>query len=219
MPDYNYVHIAVVLDRSGSMGSIKSDMEQGLKDFVAEQKKQPGRATFTLAKFDDDYELGPDFVDINNVEEQDLSLHPRGCTALLDAIGKTVSHTGKQLRNLMEYERPGKVIIVVITDGMENASKKFTQQQVFDMIKHQEQVYSWEFVFLGANQDAIATGKMYGFDGKKAMTYGATKLGTQNMMKSVAMNVSCVRNAVNNDPYAHYEFKAEDRQAQESEIK
>ncbi|MCA9271003.1 MAG: VWA domain-containing protein, partial [Planctomycetales bacterium] len=146
--------ITLVVDRSGSMASIREDAEGGVNDFIRRQAAEPGEAWLTLVQFDTEYE----FVH-RGVRVQDAApyvLQPRGMTALLDAMGRAVVETGQRLARLPECDRPGLVVFVVMTDGLENSSREFSGPQVKEMIEHQQKVYNWQFTFLGANQDAFA---------------------------------------------------------------
>ncbi len=174
--------ITVVLDRSGSMASVREDTIGGFNSFLEEQKKVPGSANLSLVQFDDQYEAlyeGRRLQDAPCLSAQ--TFVPRGSTALLDAIGRTIHATGTRLAALPENERPGKVLVVVMTDGEENASREFSSGQIFDMITHQREKYQWEFVFIGANQDAIATGASYGIPQSNALNFAATPAGTRRM--------------------------------------
>jgi uncharacterized protein YegL len=146
--------ITVVLDRSGSMQQCKDEAENGLAHFIEEQKSVPGSALFTLVQFDTSYEFVHRGVDIKTVGRHRLV--PRGMTALLDAVGRAINETGQRLRALPEAERPGLVVFVILTDGYENSSHEFSRAKIKEMIEHQQNVYKWQFTFLGANQDAFA---------------------------------------------------------------
>lgn len=146
--------ITVVLDRSGSMQSCKADAEGGLNHFIEEQKSQPDEAVFTLVQFDTEYEFVHRAIPIKNVPS--FKLEPRGSTALLDAVGRAINETGRRLAAMPEEQRPGLVVFVILTDGEENSSREFTKAQILEMITHQTNVYSWQFVFLASNQDAFA---------------------------------------------------------------
>lgn len=167
-----YTHISIVLDRSGSMASCKQPTIEGFNAFIQKQQETPGKATVTLVQFDDQYQVDYGFLPILNVPVLDSSNYqPRGGTALLDALGRSIKETGEQLAALDESDRPERVIFVVQTDGAENASRAFDYTKISDMIKHQQDVYKWDFVFLGANQDAIASAKQMGMNAKSSMTY------------------------------------------------
>ncbi len=167
-----YTHITFVLDRSGSMQSIVSDTIGGFNRFLEEQQQAPGRATMTLVQFDHEYE--PLLVVAPLSEARPLSprtYRPRGSTALLDAIGRAIDETGQSLAAMNEPDRPSTVLFVILTDGQENASRVFTRERVFDMISHQRAQYQWQFVFLGANQDAIAEASHLGIAAGAALTF------------------------------------------------
>jgi hypothetical protein len=146
--------ITLVVDRSGSMEAIREDAEGGVNSFITEQGKEPGEALLTLVQFDTEYEFLHKGVPIHQVPK--YKLVPRGMTALLDAVGKAINETGERLAKMAEEDRPGLVIFVVMTDGLENSSKEFTKIQLKEMIQRQQNEYDWHFTFLGANQDAFA---------------------------------------------------------------
>lgn len=207
----NYTDINIVLDRSGSMEAVKSDTIGGFNSFLSEQKAVEGEATITLVQFDDVYEEVYKAVPIAEAKPLDTETFvPRGWTALLDAIGRTIIDTGKRLASIKEEERPENVIFVILTDGLENASREFDRQRISEMISHQRDVYNWEFVFLGANQDAIATAGDMGITQANALTYAANPAGTQAAFGSVAKNVAAYRMKVAASPA----FSAEDREVQ-----
>lgn len=161
--------ITIIMDRSGSMQSCREEAENGLNRFIEEQKNQPGEALFSLVQFDDQYELVHQAVPIKKVPL--CSLVPRGMTALLDAVGRTINTTGERLAAMTKAERPGLVIMMIITDGMENASQEFKRTQIKDMITHQQQKYNWQFTFLGANQDAFAEAGAMGISADTTANY------------------------------------------------
>jgi len=154
--------IAFILDRSGSMQGMVEPAISGFNRLLREQQQAPGAARFTLVLFDDQYEVPFHSVPIAEVVELDTTTFvPRGSTALLDAIGRTVDELGEKLQHTPEADRPNQVIIAILTDGEENASQRFSWQDIAKRIRHQTEKYQWQFLFLGANQDAIATaGKM-----------------------------------------------------------
>lgn len=195
----NYVEIVCVVDKSGSMGMIESDAIGGFNHFLGEQKKLPGDARFTLALFDHEYEIAVDAVDIQHVPPLNETTYcPRGSTALLDAIGKTVTAVGERLSKTPAYARPSKVIVAILTDGLENASKEYTRSKMFEMIKHQREVYSWEFIFLAANQNAIQEGASLGINMKDSFNFNATGLGVRTAYRCMAQSVASYR--TNADP-------------------
>ncbi len=183
--------IACVIDRSGSMQSIKSDAIGGFNAFLEDQKKQPGRARLTLVLFDHEYERVHDSVDIQQVQPLDENTYqPRGTTALLDAIGRTIDDVGKRLAETPEAERPGTVIVAILTDGMENASKDYTRARIAEMIEHQRERYGWEFVFLAANQDAIQEAQRLSISAADAVTFNATGAGVRQAYAKMSSSVA-----------------------------
>jgi len=171
MTDSNYTAVAVLMDRSGSMQLIREDAQGAVNAFVEEQKKLDGKCTVRLSQFDTVYEEVYPSTDIADVEDYVLS--PRGGTALTDSIAKLVIDFGNELLDLPEDDRPGKVIVVIVTDGAENSSREFTAEGVKSLIEEQKSVYNWEFLFLAAGQDAIATGAGYGFAKGQSLTFDA----------------------------------------------
>lgn len=174
--DQNYCDITILLDRSGSMESIKGDMERGFVHFIGEQRKLPGKCTVTLVQFDTQ---GIDTVyearEIKDVPF--LTLAPRGGTPLLDALNTTIGRTGTRLAGLPEAVRPGKVVFMVITDGEENSSRYTTLEQIKNTIKHQSEQYNWQFLYLGANVDAFGNAQAMGIPTAGAANYGANTRG------------------------------------------
>lgn len=174
MTNPNYTHIAAVVDRSGSMMRCANDMIGGLDSFFAEQAKLDGTCLVDYAQFDDDYEL---VFENKPVDTARATLQPRGLTALLDAVGKTVTTLGEKLAGMDEDSRPGKVLVVIVTDGVENASTDWTYDSVKELIERQTDEYQWDFVFLGANIDAPEVGAKFGIQYDKAMTFNTGKAG------------------------------------------
>lgn len=190
----NSTDITVVLDRSGSMQSIASDTIGGFNKFLSDQQAAPGEAVITLNQFDDVFEHVLKAVAISEAKPLNNSTFvPRGSTALLDAIGRSIEETGKRLESIPEDQRPSKVVVVIITDGHENASSKFSRQQIDEKIRHQRDNYQWEFVFLGANQDAIDAAAGIGIQGANSMTYAANTQGTTAAFASVSRNLRYYR--------------------------
>lgn len=161
--------ITVVLDRSGSMETIRADAEGGLHNFVEDQKKLPGEALYSLVQFDTSYEFVHKGVPINDVQRHKLV--PRGSTALLDAVGRAIVETGERLNGIAEDQRPGLVVFVIITDGEENSSREYSLAQLKKMIETQQSIYKWQFTFLGANQDAFAEAGGMGIPTMAAANY------------------------------------------------
>lgn len=209
----NYTKLVFIVDRSGSMANIASDMSGGLQSLLEKEKSNnAGECDVSIYEFDHEYN-----VVYNNKKIQDIpnyTLQPRGYTALYDAVGKTINSVGKDLSDLNEQDRPDRVLFVIITDGYENASKEFTQQQIKSMIEHQENVYKWTFSYLGANQDAFSVGASFGIvDNSKILNYKATSAGVSSSFDALYTNVSAFRKSRNvDDAKIAYNFKDSDQQ-------
>jgi uncharacterized protein YegL len=160
--------LTIVVDRSGSMSSIQDEAEAGVNTFITEQAKAPGEAVLTLVEFDDKYEFVHKAVPIKGVPP--YRLVPRGMTALLDAVGRSIAETGDRLAKMPEDQRPGLVAFVIVTDGMENSSQEFTRQKVREMITRQREQYNWQFTFLGAGDSAWQADRL-GISAKDAASY------------------------------------------------
>ena len=187
--------ITLLLDRSGSMASVRQATVDGVNEFVEGQKAEPGEAHFTLIQFDsnDPYEVLFD-KDLKDAPKLNMeSFVPRGATPLHDALGQTITELGTRLKNTKDEERPSKVIVVIMTDGYENASHKYTASQLAGMIKHQHDAYKWQFIFLGANQDAIMTGEKLNIPGSHAMSFLADDQATRSSLRSTTANVAAYR--------------------------
>jgi len=198
--------IAMVLDRSGSMESIAEDTIGGVNAFLAAQRALPDPCTVTLVQFDHEYDVVYHAVPVGRVAPLTSQTYvPRGSTALLDAIGRTIDALGTRLANMQRGDRPARVMVVIVTDGQENASHVVTRQQVFDKITHQRDVYKWEFVFLGANQDAIAVAATYAIPHTNTMTYAASSAGTKAVYDVMADKVSSFRSTGNFTAFTHAE--------------
>ena len=194
MTKENFTSINVIVDASGSMAGLTHDTIGNFNTFLKEQKEFPGEAVFTLCTFNTDYRLPHDFVKIASVPDLSSKTYvPQGGTALLDAMGTTIESVGRKLAGMPEDERPSKVIFLIITDGHENSSRRFTAEQVKAMVEHQKNVYSWEFVFMGANIDAIGTGTSLGIDARNSLNYSADSVGTRQLYKSISENMSSYR--------------------------
>ena len=190
----NLTEIVYILDRSGSMSGLEKDTIGGYNSFLEKQKKEDGDAVVTTVLFDDKYDMVHDHVDIKKVKLlTNKEYFARGMTALLDAIGKTINHVGNRHKYALDSEVPGKTIVVITTDGFENASREFTSDKVKSMIEHQKKKYGWEFLFLGANIDAVETAKNFGITREFAVTYEADEDGTALNFESVSNVVSDVR--------------------------
>jgi uncharacterized protein YegL len=183
--------IIVVMDRSGSMDHIRTDMEGGFDTFIEEQKKIPGECAVTLVKFDHEYEI--EYQGKPLAEVPKLKLVPRGRTALFDAVGKTIAAVGERLEAMPEATRPERVLFVVITDGCENDSKEWTGAKVAEKVKHQTDKYNWCFVYMGANQDAFKSAREIGI--VMAQNFKATPQGTGDLMRGLSVGSSNYRSS------------------------
>lgn len=174
--------IIFLLDRSGSMSYLTGDTIGGYNSYIEAQKKGTGEAKITTVLFDNKYEIIHDAVDIKDVKPiTDNEYYARGTTALLDAVGTAITDVGVRLNNTPEGERPEKVIMIITTDGQENASREYTRKQVKKMIEEQTNKYNWQFIFLGANIDAVSEAQSIGINPKYASNYGATSEGTKSV--------------------------------------
>lgn len=191
---HHYTHIETILDRSGSMRCCLDSTIAGFNGFIADQKKINGKCTVTQVQFDDRYEIHYHYANIEDVIPINRDTYiPRGSTALLDAIYKTVTRLGQELAARPEHLRPSKVIVLIQTDGQENASVECVRSQVFDKVKHQQEKYNWEFVFAGTNQDAIMTATSYGIPTRSTIYYSNTSYGVANVWASVSSNIASSR--------------------------
>lgn len=162
--DQNLTEIIVIADRSGSMRTVQEETMQGFNAFLAEQQKSKiGQCLLTYCQFSHEYEIVHEALPIEEMRPLDYeTFRPMGSTALFDAICHTIDVVGARLAQTPEERRPGSVVVVIMTDGLENSSKKFTMQEVKDRITHQADVYKWAFIFLGQNIDAFAAGAQIG---------------------------------------------------------
>lgn len=191
----DFTDITFILDRSGSMASVAGDVIGGYKTFVEDQKKAGDNAAMSLVQFDSEYERVFSGVPIKNVSSE-LAFSPRGMTALLDALGRTINETGQRLAALPESQRPNKVMIIVLTDGEENASNEFNHSQVRDLVKLQQNTYNWQFVFLGANIDSFAVAGNFGVNAYTTSNYVANAQGIIYAMNGLSTYTSSVRASV-----------------------
>jgi hypothetical protein len=190
--------ITCVVDRSGSMASIAPDAIGGFNTFLESQKAEPGSARLTLVLFDHEYMVVHESADIQSVPPLDENTFvPRGTTALLDALGRTIDDLGKRLAATPEEDRPGKVIVAILTDGMENASQVYSYEKIAAMITHQRDVYKWDFVFLAANQDAIAEAGKLAIGADASFAFKATGQGVRHAFTTMGSRVSESRRRMN----------------------
>ena len=190
----NIVDVVFILDRSGSMGGLESDTIGGFNSMLEKQRKIEGKAFITTVLFDDQYELLHDRVDIakvSNITEKEYFV--RGSTALLDAIGKTIAKEKAIQDTLGKNEKADKVLFVIITDGLENASREYNSSTVKKLIETQKEKYGWEFLFLGANIDAIETANTIGINAERAVNYKSDSIGTKKNYDTLNKAVEEVR--------------------------
>ncbi|GAA1786198.1 MAG: VWA domain-containing protein [Actinobacteria bacterium] len=198
MTDANLTHLYFLLDRSGSMQTIKSDTEGGFAAFIEQQRTAAGACRVTLAQFDDSYEVV--YADRDLAQVPVLDLQPRGMTALLDSLGRLITESGARLAALPEPARPGTVVVAIMTDGMENASHEWTHPAIKALIEQQEQDYGWEFLYLGADQDAIEVGASIGIAPANSLTYARSNVS--DAMAAASVMVDDLRTARRSSPTA-----------------
>lgn len=190
----NITELVFILDRSGSMSGLESDTIGGFNSLIEKQKKQDGECFVTTVLFDNEIETLHDRVELAHIKpmtEDDYTV--RGCTALIDAIGSTIEH----IERIHKYARPEDVpentMFVIMTDGLENASHRFSSKKVKKMIEKRKESDNWEFLFIGANIDAVETAEHFGISGDRAVDYHADKKGTSVVYETVARAVGAVR--------------------------
>jgi Mg-chelatase subunit ChlD len=188
--DNSYTAMLLVIDRSGSMASIRAEMEESLQALLAEQAKEPGLTTVDVATFDTAYELTHRMADPSKVK---IEIKPRGGTALWDALRFCIEGFTQELAALPEHARPNKTIMVVATDGEENSSVQTKLATVKEMIESKQEHEQWEMVFLGANQDAVVEGTNLGFRADSSMTFDPTTDSVASMAAATSRFVSDVR--------------------------
>jgi len=189
MTNPNRTLIGILVDRSGSMHSIARDMQGGINTLVEEQKAVPGYCEVTIAQFDNQYEVVHPIQDVRGM--MPYSLAPRGSTALNDAVGKFITDIGDELRRRNEYQRPGKVVIAIVTDGYENASREWTTDGIKKLVTQQREEWNWEFLFLGKDIDSFAVADSFGIQRGHTMDYANAPVA----MAATSANLSTYRMA------------------------
>ena len=190
----NLTEIVFILDRSGSMSGLEGDTIGGFNAMIEKQKREPGEALISTVLFDNETEVIHDRVDIQKIEPMtDKEYYVRGCTALLDAVGGAIHHIGNVHKYAREEDRPEKTLFVITTDGMENASRKYSYDRLKMMIERQKEKYGWEFIFLGANIDAAKEAARFGIDADCAADYHADSEGTAVIYEAMSEVVCNVR--------------------------
>ncbi len=189
----NITELVFILDRSGSMAGLESDTIGGFNAMLEKQKQNDAPCYVSTILFDNESQVIHDRVKVADVSPMtDKDYYVRGCTALLDAVGGAIHHVGK-LHKYLEDAAPSHTLFVITTDGMENASRRYSADQVRTMIRRQKEKYGWEFLFIGANIDAVETAAHYGIDRERAVKYHADRQGTGIVYEAVSKAVSCMR--------------------------
>lgn len=201
MTDTNLSELIVILDRSGSMQSIQRDMEGGFAKFIKERHSDPTNVRVSLYQFDDVHEVVYENRPVREVHG--LTLSPRGSTALYDAVARTVQRVGARLAALPEHARPGAVVVMIITDGEENASVEYGRfigggERVRAMIEHQEQKYNWKFLFLGSDKKAFEQASELGISMQRSARYQHNAIGTKGLWDVASQSVGHYYGSVHN---------------------
>ena len=190
----NLTEIVFILDRSGSISGLESDTIGGFNAMIEKQKKAPGEALVSTILFDNVSEVIHDRVNIRDIKPMtDSEYCVRGCTALLDAIGGAIHHIGNVHKYAREEDVPAHTLFVITTDGMENASRLYDSARVKQMIEHEKSKYGWEFLFLGANIDAVETAKHFGISEDRAVNYHSDSVGTRLNYEVVSCAITSMR--------------------------
>ena len=190
----NLTELVFILDRSGSMAGLEKDTIGGFNAMIEKQRGEAGEAFISTVLFDNVSEVIHDRVALNAVPKlTEKEYYVRGCTALLDAVGGAIHHIGNVHKYAREEDRPEKTLFVITTDGMENASRRYSYDKVREMITRQKETYGWEFLFLGANIDAAREAARFGIDADRAANYHADTQGTAVIYEAVSEAVCSVR--------------------------
>lgn len=202
--------VTLIVDRSGSMAAIRDASESGVNEFIAKQVAGGIPTAVTLIDFDDVTEIK--FTGVPAKDAPKYSLQPRGMTALLDAIGRGIKTTGERLAAMAEVDRPDKVVVVIVTDGLENASKEYNRSAIQSMITHQRTKYSWEFVFMGTEEAAIKDAVAMGVPLSNTMKYASNLIGSSSAFASAAINTLSYTSGAVHD--AHFTEADKEKQKQ-----
>ena len=190
----NLTELVFILDRSGSMSGLEKDTIGGFNAMIEKQKKQDGECIVSTVLFDDECQVIHDRVSLDKIKPMtEDDYYVRGCTALIDAIGGAIHHIGNVHKYAREEDVPENTIFVITTDGYENASHHYSSDRVKHMIERQKSKFGWEFLFIGANIDAVETAKNYGIDRDRAVNYHADAQGTDIVYATVSQAVCNVR--------------------------
>ena len=189
-----FTEIVFILDRSGSMAGLEADTIGGFNSLIQKQKKEEGRALVSTVLFDDKTEVLHDRKELDKIEPlTDKDYYVRGCTALLDAVGGAIHHIGNVHKYARAEDRPEKTLFIITTDGMENASKRYGYEKVKQMIERQKKRYGWEFLFLGANIDAVSVAGQFGIAPEKAVRFHCDEQGTALNYRVLSETIAKVR--------------------------
>ena len=192
--------IVFILDRSGSMSGLEKDTIGGYNSLIKKQKKEDGEAYISTVLFDDRTEVLHDRVGLDKIKPMtEEEYYVRGCTALLDAVGGAIHHIGNVHKYAREEDRPEKTLFIITTDGQENSSRMYTYEKVKRMVERQKKKYGWEFLFLGANIDAVAEAGRFGIKPDRAVNYECDEIGTAVNYRALNKAVSRVRNCAANE--------------------
>ena len=190
----NLTELVFILDRSGSMVGLEGDTIGGFNAMIEKQKREPGEALVSTVLFDNETQVIHDRLPLDRVSMMtEKEYFVRGCTALLDAVGGAIHHVGNIHKYAREEDRPEKTLVVITTDGMENASRRYDYDKVKRMIRRQKEKYGWEFLFLGANIDAAREAARFGIDADRAANYHADPVGTGVIYEAVNETVCSFR--------------------------
>ena len=190
----NITELVFILDRSGSMAPLVEDTVGGFNSMIEKQRKQDGECYVSTVLFANRSEVLHDRVRLSEIKPMtDKDYTAYGATALIDALGDAIHHIGNVHKYARAEDVPARTVFIITTDGMENASHKYTSEQVKMMIERRKEMYGWEFLFIGANIDAVETAARYGIDRNRAVNYNADKEGTQLVYESIASAVCDVR--------------------------
>ena len=188
--------IIFILDRSGSMSGLETDTIGGYNSMLAKQKKEEGKALISTILFDDKIEVLHDRADLNEVDEiTENEYYVRGATALLDAVGGAIHHIGNIHKYVRNEDVPEKTLFIITTDGMENSSRSYSYKKVKKMVERQKKKYNWEFIFMGANMDAVEVAGRFGVKANRAVRYECDGEGTKLNFEVMSRIVSCARSA------------------------
>lgn len=192
----NLTEIVFILDRSGSMAGLERDTVGGFNAMIEKQRQEPGEAIVSTVLFDNESVVIHDRVPLDKVPAlTEKEYYVRGCTALLDAVGGAIHHIGNVHKYAREEDRPEKTLFVITTDGMENASRRYTYEKLKAMIERQKEKYGWEFLFLGANIDAAREAARFGINADRAANYNADSVGTSVIYEAVSETVCNFRSS------------------------